>query len=262
MNARIVPAARGARWLVEGWRAFRAAPLGWLLLVFAYLFITQLAALVPLVGSAGAAIAIPAFTVGFMAVTRRALEGGVLEMRLLFEGFRADLRRQLALGAVYLGCGMAVLGVTMLADFDGTLRGVLGGERPSEPPSPAALLAPLAAFGAAYMPVMMLFWFAPALCAWHATGVVKALFFSFFACLMNWRAFLVYGAVAAGALLAANALLMAAVMLGSAAPSRQQMLSFAFPLLLLLLPTLFASFYASYRDVFGTAETEGAGAAV
>jgi hypothetical protein len=30
------------------------------------------------------------------------------------------------------------------------------------------------------------------------------------------------------------------------------------PLVLIMLPTLFASFYASYRDVFGTQETGAA----
>src|SRR5919204_5843418 len=29
MQARIVEATRGARWLADGWRLFRAAPLGW-----------------------------------------------------------------------------------------------------------------------------------------------------------------------------------------------------------------------------------------
>jgi hypothetical protein len=33
---------------------------------------------------------------------------------------------------------------------------------------------------------------------------------------------------------------------------RTQMAPFVLPILVLLLPTLFASFYASYRDVFGT----------
>jgi hypothetical protein len=33
-------------------------------------------------------------------------------------------------------------------------------------------------------------------------------------------------------------------------------MALVFPLLIILLPTLFASFYASYRDVFG-AEQEG-----
>ncbi len=35
-------------------------------------------------------------------------------------------------------------------------------------------------------------WFAPALVHWHAMSPAKALFFSFFACLRNWRAFAVY----------------------------------------------------------------------
>jgi hypothetical protein len=32
-------------------------------------------------------------------------------------------------------------------------------------------------------------------------------------------------------------------------------MSLVFPLLLVLLPTLFASFYASYRDIFGSETT-------
>ena len=50
MQARIVAAYRGARWLGEGWRLFRAAPLGWLTLVFAYWLLTTIGmfAVVPL----------------------------------------------------------------------------------------------------------------------------------------------------------------------------------------------------------------------
>jgi hypothetical protein len=97
----------------------------------------------------------------------------------------------------------------------------------------------------------MMFWFAPPLAAWHATAPVKALFFSFFACLMNWRAFLAYGAVTlAVALLLPLALLSLLLLLSLKVAA----MSLVFPLLLVLLPTLFASFYASYRDIFG-AET-------
>ena len=64
MQARIVSAGRGARWLGEGWRIFRAAPLGWVAIVFAYIFLTQLMSLVPLVGPAAAALLVPAFKIG------------------------------------------------------------------------------------------------------------------------------------------------------------------------------------------------------
>ena len=68
---------------------------------------------------------------------------------------------------------------------------------------------------------------------------------------MNWRAFLAYGAVRRwsrwscplpGAARAARSL-------GGACGLRRRRWSFRS--LVLMLPTLFASFYASYRDVFG-----------
>jgi hypothetical protein len=113
-----------------------------------------------------------------------------------------------------------------------------------------AFLGALGLAAVLYAPVMLAFWFAPPLASWHGTGALKALFFSFAASLMNWRAFLAYGAVAACLtlvlpLVAFTALSVAAggAMLPAAA--------LVFPLLLLLLPVFFASFYASYRDVFG-----------
>ena len=98
---------------------------------------------------------------------------------------------------------------------------------------------------------MMMFWFAPPLAAWHSASPVKALFYSFLACLINWRAFLAYAA--------ATGLITLVVPFVLAVTLRTLLgdVSFAwlaFPLLGVLLPTLFASFYASYRDVFATPE--------
>jgi hypothetical protein len=97
----------------------------------------------------------------------------------------------------------------------------------------------------------MMFWFAPPLVAWHSVGAVKALFFSFFACLMNWRAFLAYAlATAVFTLVVPFLVLLIARSVAGGLPA----MSLIFPLLAVLLPTLFASFYVSYRDVFGSAE--------
>ena len=105
-----------------------------------------------------------------------------------------------------------------------------------------------------YLPVMMTFWFAPPLAAWHATGALKALFFSAAACLMNWRAFFAYAAMTALATLVFPFLVLSLLLLLSGGSLRVPVMSLVFPLLILLLPTLFASFYASYRDVFGAGE--------
>jgi len=224
VRARIVSAAQGARWLATGWRLFRTAPFGWLTATLVYWFVMSLVSLVPLVGGAAAVALVPAFTLGFMTLARAAQRGGPMELALLFDGFRHHARAQLILGAIYLAAFAAVLAASALADGGVLARWVLGVRQvPAE---------------AAYLPVMAAFWFAPPLAAWHSLGVGKALFFSFFACLMNWRALLAYGAVAALFTLPLPFVLQLAGPLFIA-------------LVVLFLPVLFASFYASYDDVFG-----------
>jgi hypothetical protein len=253
VRARIVPASQGARWLAEGWQMFRAAPLGWLAVVFAYLFGTQIVALIPVIGVVAALVAVPGLSVGLMSAARAASRGGTPHVAMLLEAFRHGLPAQLVLGAVYLACSLVIFAAVALVDEAGTLRGVLGGERPAEPLDAADLALAGGAAAALYLPVMMLFWFAPVLSAWHGIGPGKALFFSFFACLINWRAFLAYGALAALAMVALPVLAVALPLALFGGPAAK-MAPVVLPLLMLLLPTLFASFYASYRGVFGGGE--------
>jgi hypothetical protein len=252
MQARVVGAGRGARWLVEGWRLFRVAPLGWLAAVFGYWLLMSLVSLVPLIGVAAAAVLVPAFSVGFMALARAAGRQAPLELGLLFDGFRHELRAQMMLGALYLGCLALLLGASTLLDDGALAQWMLTGRRPAdEVLQSEAFVGALAATAALYMPVMFAFWFAPPLAAWHSTGPAKALFFSLAAALMNWRAFLGYGAVTAIVTLVVPFVLLSLLALASGGGYHLPMASFVLPLMIVLLPTLFASFYASYRDVFG-----------
>jgi len=250
MQARIVETRKGVRWLVDGWRLFRAAPLGWIAMVFAYWLIMTLVSVVPLVGVAAASILVPAFSVGFMAAARAAASRGPVELAQLFDGFRHHLRSQMVLGVVYLACLALLLAATALADEGALATWMLAGRKPEdEVLQSEEFLTALVAAAALYAPVLMMFWFAPLLAAWHGAGPAKAVFFSFFACLMNWRAFLAYGAVTA---LLALALPLAVLGVVTLASLKVAPMALVFPLLIVLLPTLFASFYASYRDVFGT----------
>ena len=249
MQARIVEARRGAAWLVDGWRLFRAAPLGWLAMVFAYWIIMTLASVVPFIGVAAASIMVPAFSVGFMAAARAASRRGPVELRLLFDGFRHHPKSQLVLGVVYLMCLGTLLSVTTLADDGALASWMLTGRRPAEDALQSDdFLQALAVAALLYTPVLMAFWFAPPLAAWHGVGPIKALFFSFVACLLNWRPFLVYGAFSALVVVVLPLAVLLTLMLASL---KIAAMSLVFPVLLVLLPTLFASFYASYRDVFG-----------
>lgn len=254
MNTRVVSPARGARWLAEGWRMFRAAPLGWLALVFGYWLVMTMLGLVPLLGLVAASVLVPAFSVGFMAASRAASNGQPLELPMLFAGFRGRVPAQLVLGVAY-SAGLALaIGGSMLAD-DGVLaRWLLTGRRPENEADSEGVLAAIGTAAAIYLPVMMMLWFAPLLVAWHAMAPAKALFYSFFACWLNWRAFFAYAlAVSFVSFLVPSAALLLISMFSEGA-MRISPLALMFPLLLILLPTLLASFYASYRDVFEAKE--------
>jgi hypothetical protein len=239
MQARIVTSLYGARWLPLGWRIFKAAPIGWVALVFAYTFLMTLISVLPVVGVVVATILVPGFSVSFMAASRAAERGGDLGLPMLFAGFRERLRPQLVV--LYVALMLALLGATTLADDGAFARWLASGKRPAAEVvrSDDFQLALLVA-AALYTQVMMLFWFSPVLVSWHGMGVAKALFFSYFGVLMNWRAFLAYGLVTALVTIVAP---FATIFALTAA-------RLLFPLLLVIMPTLFGSFYASYRDIF------------
>jgi hypothetical protein len=256
VNARRVSAARGARWLADGWRMFRVAPLGWFALVFGYWLAMTILSLVPVAGIGAASVLVPAFSVGFMAASRAAARGQPVELAMLAAGFRERLPAQLVLGGVYLASLALVIGGSALVD-DGTLaRWLLTGRGPEEEDAADAdFFGALAVAAALYAPVMAMYWFAPVLVAWHAMPPVQALFYSFFATLVNWRAFLAYGAAVAVVMFVLPTLLLLAIALASGGALRLAPMALLLPLALVMLPTLFASFYASYRDVFGAAQT-------
>ena len=104
-----------------------------------------------------------------------------------------------------------------------------------------------------YLPVVAAFWFAPALSAWRDLPALQALFYSFFSAVRNWRAFLAYGlALALLSLICSFALFMLALLARGLLGDKSQgaFLLVMLPVMLSYVPILFASFYASYRDVF------------
>jgi hypothetical protein len=88
------------------------------------------------------------------------------------------------------------------------------------------------------------------LVAWHGLTAGKALFFSFVACLRNWRAFVVYSLAIfiAGAIIPAFAL--RALSGFFSGPGNSALVMLTLFLVFIGLPLLYASFYVSYRDVF------------
>lgn len=253
MNARVVLPSRGVAWLGEGWRMFRAAPFGWLMLVFTYLMGSMLVSALPLVGPLAMSVLVPAFSVGFMTASRAARRRQPVDLAMLVAGFRERFRSQLVLGVVYgVGFFAAVYG-SALAD-GGALVQALERSGPEARESASAIPVGLLLSVLLYLPTMVLLWFSPVLVAWHALAPAKALFYSAVAFWMNLRAFVVYAIALAVLLFAIAGALTLLVALLPARVTAATVQSLIFPAALVVLPMLFASYYASYRDIFGVAE--------
>jgi hypothetical protein len=255
----VVPAVNGWLWLKRGFGLFGRAPFGWIMVAASYWVLVSVVGIVPYVGLVAVMLATPAFAVSFMAMCRELERGRPIELALLFAGFRRNLPALVALGGIYLALILLVLAVSQLFDDGLLFRWMLLGKAvPRDEASRDALATAAIAAFALFVPVIMAFWFAPVLAAWHRMRAAKALFFSFFASLRNWRAFLIYGlavAVVAG-LLPGVAFSLLAVAVRGAQGAAGAMSMVALVVVVILLPTLYASFYASYRDVFADQQAE------
>lgn len=254
MHAHTLPAAAGWRWIVGGFAIFRRNPPLFALLVQAY-FAASFLNLLPVIGTLLAALAMPGLSVGLMQVARNLELRRPAGLATLFGGLRENPRTLCALGGLYLLCMLGILGISALAD-GGNLFHALAAETEAEREALANtdMTASIAVVVLLMTPLLMAYWFAPVLAAWHRLSLAKSLFFSFVACLLNWRAFLVYlgGVLLVGGLL--PGLLLSIVLLPF--PGAQSMVGgMAMALMVFFVaPVLFASFYVAYRDIFGVSE--------
>ncbi|MBK5915024.1 BPSS1780 family membrane protein [Rhodocyclus purpureus] len=251
MQALTLTLRQGFDWLREGFRIFRRNPALLVFLVFSYWVLMAILNGIPWLGPALATVLLPLFSVGLMNACREIDHGRPVKPLILFSAFRGELRTLLVLGAIYLAAMTAILAIASLADDGILLRWMLAGEPPAEEAIESGELLGAAQIALLLLlPLTMAYWYAPMLAAWQGLPAGKALFFSFFAGLRNWRAFLGYGAATAafGALLPGVVLGLLAGLLPEGANGIARVLTL--PYLMLFAPTLFASFYVSYRDVF------------
>ena len=246
---RIVPARNGWLWLVRGFALFRKSPSMWLLLVLAYWIAMALLSEIPYLGRLVSIVLLPAFSVGFMVMCAALDRGEALRPVHLLFGFHGNTSTLMLLGVLYLLSIGAVLAVASIADGGTLLRSILtGNEPPAEAIHDGSLPQAMRLAAITAIPVTMAFWFAPMLAAWNRMGAAQALFYSFFAGWRNWRAFLVYSAALGLVGIAFLMLFAAAVIATRGEVELLNVLATVF--MLLSLPSVLASVYASYRDIF------------
>jgi len=251
MDARRLPARHGVLWLLAGFALFRRHPPLTTAITFGYLLTVIIINLIPKIGPFLLPLLLPTLTVmlgnGCRAIDHRQPFGSETLLRGISE-HRAGLAR---LGGLHLvGSSLLVLGGFALGEPINISDGM-------DPEEAMAVARDLAVILLLASPMLMAFWFAPLLTAWDGVGAVKSLFFSFVASLRNWRAFTMYGAalVLVGAIVPGLILITA----GLISPVLLNIFSVALRMLLIfvLAPTMVASVYLSYRDVFrGQAESD------
>lgn len=245
-----LPAKRGLSWLIEGFAIFRRKPALLSFLVLGYWLSMAVVSAIPYLGQIVSFILIPVFSVSLMNACRLIDTDGELPPQILFSGFHHNLQTLLVLGVVYVAASLIILGLSALFDGGLLFRMLVLGAMPDR-----EALADTSVFISAQLaiclliPVMMAFWFAPVLAAWHDMPAGKSLFFSLIACTRNWRPFLMYS-LAVG-IIGVFVPRMTNALLGSGEGIAQILPSLiTVAISLVLLPTLYASFYISYRDIF------------
>ena len=256
MQAHKLPSSRGWAWLREGLQVWRKNPALITFAAFGYLLMLVLVSIFPFIGQLVASLIMPALSVGVLNACRAVDAGRKLGPDVLFSGFRNNLPALIAIGGIYLVGTLVVLMLVSLVD-DGTLMEAMrGGQIDEASAADANFGFTLVVALTLSTPLMMAYWFAPVLAAWWNMPAPKAMFFSFYACLRNWRAFLAYsiglllfGAIVPGLIIG---------VMGLVSPSLATLASV--PLPLVLVPVLFASFYANIRDVFGLPDDKASAA--
>jgi len=236
MEARAVEAGRGWQWIVDGFAIFRKSPLMWIAMIVVVALLWMVSFLIPVLGPLLFNLLSPVIFAGLM-IGCKAVEGGEeLELGHLFTGFKTHATPLVTIGGVYLVGTIVIFGI-VFATAGGSMLPALMSKTHSDLETVAAALRSMAlalTIGLAfYVPLIMLIWFAPLLVVFDGLSAVDGMKFSFKACMVNLLPFLIYGI---------------AIMVLWFIASIPFLLG-----LLILVPVLVCSVYASYKDIFSAA---------
>lgn len=248
-------AASGISWIQRGWQIFKQQPAELLSLFGFYFFVLMLIEQIPWVGAVVSFLLMPALSFAFFEGARRIRDKQRVNSRLLFTGLRPGVVKPLLNLGLVLVLTSVLAGVAFQWFDDGELFKYLEATKSpeSKPPLPNGKI--FQGFFAAmlvYAPVLMAMWLAGPLIVWQKMRVVKAMFYSFFACLKAWAALLVFGIVFFGlaSVLSSTLITIVALLIGS----QKVLMVVAFFFLIAVMTLLHCSFYPAYVDIFGEPE--------
>ena len=233
MEIHQVNAKQGLQWIMSGFYLFRKTPMVWVLVCFTLILIAMSMALLPLLGKFIFTLISPVFLAGIMMGCKDMEQGKPLEIAHLFVAFKTNAAPLITIGGIYLIGQILIIGLVMLIGGSQMTDMLLYGKRVDESELMGVMSSMLTSSLIALtlsIPLMMASWFSPLLVVFHNVPPIVAMQRSFFACLKNFIPFQVYG-------ITLIILTILSIMPYGAG-------------LVILIPTLFASIYVSYKDIF------------
>ena len=198
MKLNSIAPKEGYTWIRQGIWLFKQNPLGFLMLVFLYVFLAQLAVIVPVIGVFAVLLLTPTLAVGFMTACRQAIQKERISPMVYLIALKSGAlvrRRILQLGIVYAVLILLLsFALSLLVDFE-LLIPLMTSDKPMTSEALRQIYLVLFFGAVLYIPVAMLMWFSPVLIAWADMPVAQALFSSFLACWANKAAFFLYLAI-------------------------------------------------------------------
>ena len=250
MKLNTVAPKEGYTWIRQGIWLFKQSPLGFLMLIFMYVFAAQLAVIVPVIGVFAVLILTPTLSVGFLTACRQAIQKERIRPMVYLVALQSTpliRKRILQLGLVYAALILTLsFTLSLVVDFE-LLLPLMTSDK-AVTPEALRQISLVLFFGALlYVPIAMLMWFSPVLIAWSDMSVAQALFSSALACWSNRGAFFLYLAIWSAILIALPLIVgmtFDALNLGQAA-------SFVIaPISMAGLTIMHCSFFASWKACF------------
>ena len=243
-------AKNGWNWILDGWVLFRKRPFFLTNLFFAYLIGMILLSMIPFIGRILPVLMTPVFTFLFMQACFTTDNEEQTTFRELFAVLnRTIMLRLVMVGVCYLLFALFAAGLAFLVD-GGSLFTLVNQGAQEEYTSfqLGRMFLALGLVFVAYVPFAMAMWFAAPLIGWKNMSLGKALFYSFFSVVREYKPFLVYVVcwIALGFLLPSVVRGILGMVLGDAIAT-----FILFILSIMLSVWMYCSFYPTYRDIFG-----------
>ncbi|HMV11966.1 MAG TPA: BPSS1780 family membrane protein [Nitrosomonas sp.] len=249
MEARHVRGRQGLQWILSGFYYFKLSPFVWMLLSSTFLMVELTLQILPVLGIFAFLLISPVLVAGVMVGCQSLDQGQRLQLEHLFVGFRKNTAPLITVGGFNLIALVLIVGIFMLMGGDALIDMLVYGKRFGENELMGimdnVLSAWLAALGLS-IPLMMAIWFAPLLIIFENLPPAIAIRKSFFACLNNMAPFFVYGITLLILFFLISTVTVKLLSLFGAVPPPLILII----LYIVILPTIFASIYASYQDIF------------